>query len=116
MNQTTFENFDLVNVPQKVVKVSPAKPVIEIYVEAYWERRTKEYDAKKVTDMVYHTPFHGGWVITKCKHHPEINGGHGSPDFNETEESIKRRFIDQYSPRYPDNFIKVILKVTKDDR
>jgi hypothetical protein len=114
LNQTTFENFELINSPQKVVKVKPQKPVIEIYVEAYWEKRDSSFIENP--DWKYQTDFHGGWVITKCKGHPEINGGHGTPDFNENEESIKKMFVDRYSERFPDNFIKVILTVTKDER
>ncbi len=84
------------------------KPKIIIEVEAEWEKSTSKYTT---------CGYRGGWTITKCKGHPEINGGYCSPDFDETPDSIKQRFIDQYSNWYDGKYeIIVKLKITRDDR
>jgi len=93
--------------------------VIDIFVECYWELRTKEFDSKKVLDRKYVDKYHGGWNIVKCPGYPSINGGMGTPDMcalYPTVQSVRQHFIKQYSERYPDHKINIHLKVTKDDR
>lgn len=92
------------------------KEKIIIEVSAYWEIRDKSWGDKDASGRKYTTIYHGGWDITKCAGHPEINGGHGSPNFTETLESIRKYFMDLYSERNPNNTIIVKLKITKDDR
>lgn len=93
--------------------------VILIEVSAYWEIRSKSWDKNKVTDRKYIGKFHGGWNITACKGHPEINGGMGTPDMMAlfpTVYSIKQKFLNEYQPRYPKYKVIVKLKIIKDDR
>ncbi len=92
---------------------------IDIFVECYWELRPKDWDEKKVTDQEYVDKYHGGWNIVKCAGHPEINGAMGTPDMMAlfpTEESIKAKFINEYTDRYPQHQVRVHIKITKDDR
>lgn len=91
------------------------KPKIIIEVEAYWEKRPDELS--KILSYEPKTQFKGGWTITRCKGHPQINGGHSSPDFDYTPDSLKQSFIDQYTDWYDGKYeIIVKLKITKDDR
>lgn len=91
------------------------KPKIIIEVEAKWELRKDK--VTKILSYKPETKFRGEWVIKKCKGHPEINGGHYSPDFNYTPDSLKQEFIDRYSEWYDGKFeIIVKLKILKDDR
>ncbi len=94
-------------------------PEIDIFVEVNWELRTKEYDKNKVTPGKYVGKFRGGYNVVKCVGHPEINGGMGTPDMMAlfpTVKSIKDKFLNQYAPRYPEDTVKVHIKITKDDR
>ncbi len=94
-----------------------SKPVIIIEVKAYWEKRDESWDNKDASGKKYTTPYHGAWDITACKGHPEINGGHSSPDFTYTPASLRRMFMDQYSNVYKGgNKVVVKLTIVKDDR
>ena len=91
--------------------------VIVIELSTYWEKRDKSWDEDKVTEREYTTQYHGGWTITGCKGHPEINGGYATPDFDETPASLRRMFMDRYSNVYKGgNKVIVKLKITRDDR
>ena len=92
------------------------KKEIIIKVSAAWEKRPKDYGDKDASGIDYKTPFRGQWEITECKGHPEINGGHYSPDFDETPGSIRKYFKDTYSERYPNHKIIIVLTIVKDDR
>jgi len=98
----------------------PEKPkIIDIFVECYWELRDKTWDERKVTDREYVGKFHGGWNIVKCPGFPQINGGMGTPDMMAlfpTVESVKYKFLKEYSEKYPEYTINVHLTVTQDDR
>lgn len=93
--------------------------IINIFVECYWELRDESWETNKVTDREYVDKYHGGWNIVKCPGYPSINGGMGTPDMMAcfpTVESLKNKFIKEYSEIYPNHKIIVHLKVTKDDR
>ena len=92
-----------------MLKILKKKPEIVIWVKAYWEKS----DDKKYCKSGYR----GGWDISKCPGHPEINGGHCSPDFTETPASIKEMFVNRYND-YFDNVYEIIVKLTivKDER
>jgi len=97
----------------------PKNNHIDIFVECYWEIRSKDWDEKKVTPGEYVDKYHGGWDIVKCAGHPEINGGFCTPDMMAmfpTVDSLKQKFHKEYDGRYKDQKIIIHLKITKDDR
>lgn len=91
------------------------KPEIVIHVSAYWEKRTGAWP--KEVEWKPECEFSGGWDITKCVGHPEINGGCCSPDFTATPESIKADFIRRYTDYFNNTHtITVKMTVIKDER
>lgn len=100
--------------------IESEKEVITIHVDAEWEIRDKSYGNVDASGREYEGLYKGGWTITKCKGHPQINGGMGTPDMMAlfpNEQSIIDKFVDQYSEWYDGQYkIEVKLTVIKDDR
>lgn len=119
-DQSTLFDFQTTSVTQKIIPVEPDKPVIEIFVSAEWTLRPADYGKKDANGRVYTDKYRGGWTITKCVGHPEINGGFCTPDMMAlypTEKSIIDRFMNYYSDWLDGMYrIKIKLKVTQDDR
>lgn len=79
---------------------------IIIELEVAWE---KETDSKYCE-----CGYSGHWNILKSpKGYPEINGGHYSPDFPDTEESLRKEFQERYGDK---GNIIVKFHISKDER
>jgi hypothetical protein len=62
---------------------------------------------------LFEQTYRGGWTIAKSPQGiPEINGGHFSSDFTETEQDIENHII----PEEYRNKINVVFNYLQDDR